>query len=106
MSERPASTVDRGDLKSTTYEFFMLAIARGRDHRDSSWTDRQPDHADLRRRSLHDVLRLPRDEVSVTPEAEARETTPELSEIRALLDRQEETMALLCAKLERLEAMR
>jgi voltage-gated potassium channel len=34
----------------------------------------------------------------------AVETTPELAEIRALLDRQDETTALLRAKLERLEA--
>jgi voltage-gated potassium channel len=33
------------------------------------------------------------------------ETTPDLAEIRALLDRQEETTALLRAKLERLEAL-
>lgn len=60
---------DRGDLKSTSYEFFMLAMA-----------------------------------TLSPPEPKATETTPELAALRELLDQQEETTALLRAKVDLLEA--
>ena len=110
-----AKPVDRGDLKSTTYEFFMLATAILSIpnlpllfifSRDDGRPHLRRGHADGRRRVVRHLLGFLANAFLSPWKRKPAETPPNIAEIQALRDRQEATAAQLRAKLEQLQAAR